>query len=149
MLWSAVKKKRRRWKVTKTQTLFSRNSRSSKDKKLHPHSTYMRTCYPKGGICRGSSQVDLNQDVKNSQVGTDSIGREEDKVHPKKGGQCETRDGSRGSPGCLSIPVRCAVLSHSVMSNSLWPPWTVPRQAPLSMGILHARILEWVAMPSS
>ena len=26
-------------------------------------------------------------------------------------------------------------------------PWTVARQAPLSMGILQARILEWVAMP--
>ena len=28
-------------------------------------------------------------------------------------------------------------------------PWTVARQAPLSMGILQARILEWVAKPSS
>ena len=28
-------------------------------------------------------------------------------------------------------------------------PWTVAFQAPLSMGILQARILEWVAMPSS
>ena len=28
-------------------------------------------------------------------------------------------------------------------------PWTVARQAFLSMGILQARILEWVAMPSS
>ena len=28
-------------------------------------------------------------------------------------------------------------------------PWTVARQALLSMGILQARILEWVAMPSS
>ena len=27
--------------------------------------------------------------------------------------------------------------------------WTVAHQAPLSMGILQARILEWVAMPSS
>ena len=27
--------------------------------------------------------------------------------------------------------------------------WTVSHQAPLSMGILQARILEWVAMPSS
>ena len=27
--------------------------------------------------------------------------------------------------------------------------WTVACQAPLSMGILQARILEWVAMPSS
>jgi len=28
-------------------------------------------------------------------------------------------------------------------------PWTVAYQAPLSIGILQARILEWVAMPSS
>ena len=28
-------------------------------------------------------------------------------------------------------------------------PWTVAHQAPLSMGIFQARILEWVAMPSS
>ena len=28
-------------------------------------------------------------------------------------------------------------------------PWTVARQAPPSMGILQARILEWVAMYSS
>ena len=27
--------------------------------------------------------------------------------------------------------------------------WTVARQAPLYMGILQARKLEWVAMPSS
>ena len=27
-------------------------------------------------------------------------------------------------------------------------PWTVSCQAPLSMGILQARMLEWVAMPS-
>ena len=41
----------------------------------------------------------------------------------------------------------CAVLSHSVMSDSWRPP--VVRQAPLSIGILQARMLEWVAMPSS
>ena len=28
-------------------------------------------------------------------------------------------------------------------------PWSVACQAPLFMGILQARILEWVAMPSS
>ena len=27
-------------------------------------------------------------------------------------------------------------------------PWTVAHQAPMSMGILQAKILEWVAMPS-
>ena len=28
-------------------------------------------------------------------------------------------------------------------------PWAAVHQAPLSMGILQAKILEWVAMPSS
>ena len=37
-------------------------------------------------------------------------------------------------------------LSHVQL---LATPRTVARQAPLSMGILQARILEWVAMPSS
>ena len=40
------------------------------------------------------------------------------------------------------------VFSHSVMSDSETLR-TVDRQAPLSMGILQARILERVAMPSS
>ena len=49
----------------------------------------------------------------------------------------------------LWIDLCCAVLSRSVLSNSLQPPWTEACQAPLSMGILQARILEWIAMPFS
>ena len=49
---------------------------------------------------------------------------------------------------CNIFKMCCAVLSHSVMSNSA-TPYIVACQAPLSMGILQARILEWVAMPSS
>ena len=37
-------------------------------------------------------------------------------------------------------------LSHVLLFATLW---TVAHQAPLFMGILQARILEWVAMPSS
>ena len=36
----------------------------------------------------------------------------------------------------------------SVMSDSA-TPWTAACQAPLSMGILQARKLDWVAVPSS
>ena len=46
-------------------------------------------------------------------------------------------------------PVRCAVLSRSQSLSHirLFPtPRTVAHQVPLSMGILHKRILEWVAM---
>ena len=43
----------------------------------------------------------------------------------------------------------CAVLSCLVMSDSFVTPWTVAYQAPLSVGILQARILQWVAMPFS
>ena len=39
----------------------------------------------------------------------------------------------------------CQWLSHVRLFVT---PWTVAHQAPLSMGILQARILEWVAMPS-
>ena len=45
--------------------------------------------------------------------------------------------------------LRCAVLSRLDLSDSLRPLWTVAPQAPLSMGILQATILGWVAMPSS
>ena len=41
------------------------------------------------------------------------------------------------------------VLRRSVMSNSFGPPWTVVHQALLSMGILQARKVEWVAISSS
>ena len=36
--------------------------------------------------------------------------------------------------------------------NHIWPfeiSWTIARQAPLPIGILQARILEWLVMPSS
>ena len=43
----------------------------------------------------------------------------------------------------------CCVLSRSIVSDSFATPWTVACQAPLSLEILQARILEWVAIPSS
>ena len=42
---------------------------------------------------------------------------------------------------CMS----CPVLSHSVMSDSA-TLWTTAHRAPLSMGILQARIPEWVIL---
>ena len=42
----------------------------------------------------------------------------------------------------------CESESCSVVSDSA-TPWTVAHQAPLSMGILQARILECIAVPSS
>ena len=42
------------------------------------------------------------------------------------------------------------VRTHSLSHVRLFAtPWTVVLQAPLSLGILQARILEWVPMPSS
>ena len=43
----------------------------------------------------------------------------------------------------------CAVLYLVAPSFLSATSWTVAHQAPLSMGILQARILEWVTMPSS
>ena len=42
-----------------------------------------------------------------------------------------------------------AVLSRFSPVQLFATPWTVALQSSLSMGILQARILEWVAMPSS
>ena len=53
------------------------------------------------------------------------------------------------SPFSSPLLVCCAVLScfsHVQLFETLW---AIARQAPLSMGIHQARILEWVAMPSS
>ena len=42
------------------------------------------------------------------------------------------------------------MLSHSVVSGWLFAaPWTVTCQAPLSLGTVQARILEWRTMHSS
>ena len=57
---------------------------------------------------------------------------------------CQGLSGSLGKP---LDPFMCAVLSCSVVPDSeTW--WTLACQAPLSMGILQVRTLEWVAMPS-
>ena len=47
---------------------------------------------------------------------------------------------------CVWVCVCASLLSHVWLFVT---PWTVAHQDPLSMGILQARILEWVAMPSS
>ena len=56
-------------------------------------------------------------------------------------------------PGWESVlTASCSQLDSCVQSLSgvrlFATPWTVARQAPLSMGILQARILEWVAISS-
>ena len=51
----------------------------------------------------------------------------------------------------LNILLPCVCVCQSRFSH-IWlcvTPWTVAHQAPLSMGILQARVLEWVALPSS
>ena len=47
---------------------------------------------------------------------------------------------------CLTLVAGASCL---VMSDSLQPQWTVACQVSLSMGIFQARILGWVATPSS
>ena len=54
--------------------------------------------------------------------------------------------------GVAQSPTRLKWLSSSSIDVCFWlfvTPWTVAHQAPLSMGILQAKILEWVAMSSS
>ena len=40
----------------------------------------------------------------------------------------------------FELSLRCAVLSHSVMFDSLWAQWRVVCQAPLSMGIFPRKV---------
>ena len=47
---------------------------------------------------------------------------------------------SKGHEECVLVAQSCPTLAT---------PWTVAHQAPLSMGVLQARILEWVAIPFS
>ena len=49
----------------------------------------------------------------------------------------------------INFVYTCAMLRHSAVSDSSVTPWTVARQAPLSMGLPKARRLEWVAISSS
>ena len=49
---------------------------------------------------------------------------------------------------CTLLYSTVFMFSHSVMSNSLPPLGTVARQAPLSIEILQARILDWLPLPT-
>ena len=49
---------------------------------------------------------------------------------------------------CKFLPC-CTMLSHFSPVQLFATPWTVACQAPLSMGILQVRRLEWVPMPFS
>ena len=49
----------------------------------------------------------------------------------------------------FGVLVCCAVLTGFSCVWLFANLWTAAHQAPLSMGVLQARILEWVAMPSS
>ena len=51
----------------------------------------------------------------------------------------------------MLVTFACAVLCCAYLLSCIWlfaTPWTVAHQAPLPMGVLQARILEWVAMSS-
>ena len=47
---------------------------------------------------------------------------------------------------CMYVYMLCLILSHVWLFVT---PWTVAHQALLSLGVLQARILEWVAVPFS
>ena len=61
---------------------------------------------------------------------------------------CQTRAGLRTHPSDCHFCNLLFLFSLAVVSDSV-TPWTVAQQAPLSVGIFQARILEWVALPSS
>ena len=57
----------------------------------------------------------------------------------------ETEQANLSPRVCVCV----CMLSHFSRVQLFTTLWTVARQAPLSMGILQAKTLEWVAMPSS
>ena len=58
--------------------------------------------------------------------------------------------GGRAYKEVIEYKMRPSVVVQSLSHVQLFAtPWTVAHQAPLSMGIFQARILEWVAMLSS
>ena len=63
-----------------------------------------------------------------------------------KGGGREIQE---GEDGYMYVLCSAQSLSRVQLFGHMQTPWTAAHQAPLSVGILQARILEWVAMPSS
>ena len=52
----------------------------------------------------------------------------------------------------IQVTIQAAVLclvDQLCPTDQFVTPWTIAHQAPLSMGILQARILDWVTIPSS
>ena len=73
---------------------------------------------------------------------------------PFSRGSSQPRDQSshiefNSNPGSYHQCMGTHVLSHLGYVRLFAILWTIAHQAPLSMGILQARILDWVAMPSS
>ena len=63
---------------------------------------------------------------------------------------CATRKCKAESTwNCHNTVSQVCMLSHFSRVRLSAALWTIAHEAPLSMGILQARILEWVAMPSS
>ena len=64
--------------------------------------------------------------------------------------QCDRKSPTSYAGSFNSVQSACAcMLSHFSRVQLFVTAWTVVLQAPLPMGILQARILEWVAMTSS
>ena len=62
---------------------------------------------------------------------------------------CLNEDNSVGDGSSYCVLCTYAMLCLLSHVGLFGTPWTVAHQAPLSMGILQARILEWVAISYS
>ena len=109
---------------------------------LHPllHNTHQANTWPKG-IQEGEESLltvtrlqPLPVDVKMQDAGPQQL-------------RCMWREQFQGPTRCLRLPIH--VLSHFNCARLFETPGASPHQAPLSVGLLQASILEWVAMPSS
>ena len=70
-------------------------------------------------------------------------------ARPRSPGSAQRSPHFVGSPHSALLCLDPCVLSHFSHVSLFASLWTVACQVPLSIGILQARILKWVAMPSS
>ena len=99
-------------------------------------------CGPQLSVKVYSSQSFLGwQKLLNCRILKQVLGLLPEEIHPLLGG-------SLHQSWIFPFPFSSAPCAQSLSHVQIFAtPWTIACQAPLSMGILQARILEWVAMP--
>ena len=85
-----------------------------------------------------------------SQINEEIIFKKSKQTNPLFPYLCSRKLTNAWKVSLLCFVLSCAVVYYSFSRvQPFATPWTIAHQAPLSVGILSARILEWVAKPAS